>query len=1291
MISSLINQVAIHLNPRRSIKTRLGWVFGITVFGFSMLAGLMIAQTSSNQLEVNVGNSFAELAYQMTDKLDRGIFDRYLDIQIFATLEPLRNPDFPIHQKRELLQKLQSSYPAYAWIGLTNPQGKVVASTGQLLEGKDVSSRPWFKQAKTAPYLGDVHEGMLLENLLPNLTGEPLQFVDISVPITDTRGKYQGVLGAHLSWTWAKEVQESMSNILEQRQPVELFILNHKGDILLAPPNYPLTKKILTQPSVQTALKGQNNYLVENWLDGKAYITGFSHSQGYGEYRGLGWIVLVRQPINIAFAPIQRLQHNLILWSVAAGILLAGIGWLITGGIISPILAIASAAEQIRRGNTNIQLPTFQGNDEIAQLSKALKQLIGTLTEQEATLQTSEEQLQLALQAAQIGIWNWNLQTGVLSWSELHEQLFDIAPGSFDGSYQTFIKCVHPEDREILEQTLNIAQTKQKPYAQEFRIIWSDGSIHWIAANGQFFYDETGEAVRMTGAVMEISGRKTAEIALAQQEQKYRTLVKNFPNGAVTLFDHDLRYTLVDGKGLAEIGLSKELMEGKTIWEALPSETAQLVEPIYREALSGGASTFEIPYANRIYLMDTLPLISEQGEIVGGMVMSQNITERKQAELSLLQLTEQLEIKVQERTAELSDANQKLQQEIIVRRFVEKQLHESQICLKLINSISTETSFGVSPFAIIEGTVSKLSQHFKHLRVAYSTINRRGILTVIRAIEPMGMPSLKGLLIDLTIAPAYLDTLRQQQPIIIPNLATDSKSLPLATAWAEGATQAILEMPLHHPHGLVGLLSFHSPQPYQWNAYEIATLIEVADYLSIKIREVQAQQDRARAEIAMRESEERYRQLVEHSPETILICSDGKIAYINPAGIQLFAATSPETLLNTPLLKLVHPDYQALVQERINRLMQYGQILPLAERQMLRCDGQIIDVETTLAPIIHQDKPAAQFVIRDVSQRKQVQQELEESEMLLRSLHQVATTPKLSIQERFQQVLAMGCRHFNLDFGFIGTIEANNYHVIAVQTPDNSVAVGDLIDLRTIYCQEVIEQENPLGFNHATASEWCHHSGYNGFQMEAYIGMKLVVNDRVYGTICFTSRHPAKKPFSSVDVELIKLIAQWAGSEIERSKAAATLEQLRHQNELILNSAGEGICGINCEGNITFINPAAAKMLGYEVSELINQPICNRLSFKAAKTPFSLEESFLYTVLKNGIVQHFKEQKFWRKDGSSFPVECLVTPMRERHATNLDQHQTNRAILEAFLPASSLLPTPISTIFGVVITFKDIT
>ncbi|NJK48458.1 GAF domain-containing protein [Candidatus Gracilibacteria bacterium] len=119
----------------------------------------------------------------------------------------------------------------------------------------------------------------------------------------------------------------------------------------------------------------------------------------------------------------------------------------------------------------------------------------------------------------------------------------------------------------------------------------------------------------------------------------------------------------------------------------------------------------------------------------------------------------------------------------------------------------------------------------------------------------------------------------------------------------------------------------------------------------------------------------------------------------------------------------------------------------------------------------------------------------------------------------------------------------------------------------------------------------------------------------------------------------------------EHQQAKACLERLSHQNELILNSAGEGIYGINLSGKTTFVNPAAARMLGYEVEELINRNIYAVLKpSRSDGTPYPPQESPIHATLKSGQIYHVSEDIFWRRDGSSFPVEYVSTPIREQGA-----------------------------------------
>ncbi|HEY0761601.1 MAG TPA: PAS domain S-box protein [Pyrinomonadaceae bacterium] len=144
--------------------------------------------------------------------------------------------------------------------------------------------------------------------------------------------------------------------------------------------------------------------------------------------------------------------------------------------------------------------------------------------------------------------------------------------------------------------------------------------------------------------------------------------------------------------------------------------------------------------------------------------------------------------------------------------------------------------------------------------------------------------------------------------------------------------------------------------------------------------------ERHRIQGALKESEERYRSLVELSPDAIVIHHEGKFTYVNPAAVRLWGASSPEDLIGRSILDVVHRDYRDHVQEGIDYIQTFQLPTTLAEQKYLRLDGSVIDVEVTGLPFTSEGKSAVLSVIRDITEKKQAREALRKAEKRLRTV-----------------------------------------------------------------------------------------------------------------------------------------------------------------------------------------------------------------------------------------------------------------------------------------------------------------
>jgi PAS domain S-box-containing protein len=374
------------------------------------------------------------------------------------------------------------------------------------------------------------------------------------------------------------------------------------------------------------------------------------------------------------------------------------------------------------------------------------------------------------------------------------------------------------------------------------------------------------------------ASRKRTEEALRASEARFQKLAANMPGAIYQLLlrpDGSMAMVYISSgcRDLYELEPEAIQEDYERLWSLIhPDDLVALQESILVSAETFTPRNHEARIITPSGKLKWIQSVSRPERLEGGEILWDglllDITQRKQTEEQLQQYKEHLEELVAERTAELTKANEQLQQEIAERKRTQEALLKSQMRLELLNSIATGMNSGMSVEQVIEHTLKLVSECFKTLRAAYSILDDQGNLTVIHAIEPPGMPPLTGLVVNLSAAPDYVNALYRDKLVVVEDVAQDSRIAPLNAAMLASGICALLDAPLQHSEKLVGLLWLDSPSPRKWSEHEIATLRQIAEYLAIAIKKTRAQQERQEAEEALRESEAKFRRLAKR--ETIL-------------------------------------------------------------------------------------------------------------------------------------------------------------------------------------------------------------------------------------------------------------------------------------------------------------------------------------------------------------------------------------------------------------------------------------
>ncbi|WBS00361.1 PAS domain S-box protein [Pseudoduganella sp. SL102] len=647
------------LFPRRRLGSWLALWLALSVLLSTSVLVVLLGHLASNALKQSIAGALAERARYAAQQLDSTMYERYREVRMLAARREFSDERLPAAERRRVAESLQQSYPLYAWIGLTDLDGKVLAATGGLLEGAGVAKRPWFSGALAGRHVHDVHDAKLLAKLLPREEGGPPRFVDVAFPVSGPDGRARGVLGAHLNWRWAEAMRLQID--AAGGSDGETLIVGSDGTVLAGP--RAVTGTVVGPAVLAAARAGRQQYAVERWADGRDYLVGGAVTRGHGGYPGLGWIVLTRQDTRAAYAEVRSLQARVALVGLAVALASSLIGWRVSRRITRPLQNAAALAVAIEEGSSHaIAVPrgSFQ---ELAALTGAVNTSLTRLKEKERQLtevnaeleervaqrtrdvaqsleavRQNEARIRAILETAHDAFIGMDSAGRVTDWNPRAEQLFGwsreevrglllhdlVVPPAMRAAHTAGLaRFLAGGDSRVLGKRIELMALRRD--GSEFPVAMTIGLI------------EVGGSRSFGAFLDDISERRRIERELADSEQFLRTIADNSP-ALIAYLDRDEVYRFANRRFESLLGVDPARMIGKRLGDLVGPQVYDSLRGHVRTVLSGQAvhfeTAFEVPGWPTYFMADYIPSIGADGSVQGFHVMAMDITDRKMAELA---------------------------------------------------------------------------------------------------------------------------------------------------------------------------------------------------------------------------------------------------------------------------------------------------------------------------------------------------------------------------------------------------------------------------------------------------------------------------------------------------------------------------------------------------------------------------------------------------------------------------------------------------------------------------------
>ena len=396
-----MHPLARYFDPRRSLASAVGWLVFALAIGLVLVASVWVGDIVRANLLDQRGRQLDRTADRFAAELNLNLELRLQRVGTLAAILATELGDDNRETLRKIFEDVQQVAPEFAWIGVANPQGQVLAATHGAAEGMSVADRPWFALGLKGARIGDAQPAAA--ESLPAIAGAPGSFIDLSAPVIGAKGETIGVIGALLSRRWLLDLAGRLGQKVRGSAGAETLLLDQDGRVLVGPARlkgkrWENSLESTDTPAPIAAVNApwgsdESPSRVERLADGRRYLVVRATSGAPDPlHLVLGWRVVVLQPFQDAAKRIRILQGQITAVLLGLGLLAAMLGLLLTRRVTRDLNAIARSADAIRSGAAQ-RIAVPPGRNEAARLGRALDELLTSLQRERSALQTLNAEL----------------------------------------------------------------------------------------------------------------------------------------------------------------------------------------------------------------------------------------------------------------------------------------------------------------------------------------------------------------------------------------------------------------------------------------------------------------------------------------------------------------------------------------------------------------------------------------------------------------------------------------------------------------------------------------------------------------------------------------------------------------------------------------------------------------------------------------------------------------------------------------------------------------------------------